>query len=82
MRAQVRDGDTEIQEGDGLHIGDCYPRLMREAVRLGISAADCPFDTETYRYTGPVIRWTDGYPWMKSGTPQGELFHEGPIQER
>jgi hypothetical protein len=29
-----------------------------------------------------IIRRTDGYPWMQSGKPQGELFDEGPIQGR
>ena len=70
-----------LQEWDGARIGDYFPRLLREAVLMGVRLSDCPFDTGDYRYTGPVISRTDGYPWMRAGGPQGGLFNEGSIQD-
>ncbi len=72
----------DVDNTQDLAIGDYFPRLRREVSRLGGSLDACPFSTSTYQYTGPVIRWTDGYPWMQSSKSQGELFHEGSLRSR
>lgn len=60
----------------GLHLGDFRPRLVREFLKLGGDLSKCPFG---HQYDGPIIRWTDGYPWMFSSKGQKELFDEGSI---
>lgn len=59
------DGEyVALKEGDGLHIGDYYPRLVRETLKHRKPSDCCPFNAPGHTYGGPVIHWTDGYPWM------------------